>query len=112
MMENWSRSGIEIKLLDQEFNKLKEMKFPEEPEEDELYDLFSELISLDGHIAGLVSTYLKGKLINYKLLDADGEFIEIRANIQIKSDSLTSMDAYKQQLDLLVQIIKGLERKY
>ncbi len=111
MMENWLHSGIESKSLDQEFNKLKEMKFPEEPEEDELYDLFSELVSLDGHIAGLISTYLKGKQINYKLLYADDEFNEIRAKIQMKSDSLMSMDEYKKQLDLLVQIVKELERK-
>lgn len=108
-MENWSHSGIDTSRLNQEYKKFKNMKFPEEPEEDELYDLFSELVSLDGHIAGLISTYLTGKPINYKLLDADDEFVEIRENIQMTSESLANIDDYKLQLDLLIQIIKELE---
>jgi hypothetical protein len=73
-MEDWLHSGIDKNVLEQEFTKLKNMKFPEKPVEDELFDLFSELVSLDGHIAGLVSSYLKDRPINCKLLDADGEF--------------------------------------
>lgn len=110
-MEKGLYSRIDKALLEQEFQKFKEMRFPEQPEEKELYFLYDELTLLNTHIIGLISKYLSGRRIKFKQLNAGAEFNKILDGIQIESNSLESMITYKQKLDVLVQMVKTLEYK-
>lgn len=109
MKEKWLHSGVDKNLLVERFDDFRKIKFPTEPEEDEVYNLFSELVELDGHIAGLVSSYLKNKHINFNLLDVDGEFNSLLSIISVDSNSVKEIVEYKNRLDELIKIIKILE---
>lgn len=100
---------MDKKILEEEYKKFLKNEFPKAPEEDELYDLFAELVLLDGHIAGLVSSYLANCNINFELLDVDDEFNELANNIKIDSKSSVELNERKKQLDKLVHIIKEME---
>ena len=108
-MENWLHIGIDKKQLEEEYTNLLNSKFPDIPDEDELYDLFSELTLLDGHISGLISSYLRNTQINFKLLDVDDEFNSLLSDISIESESLDEILKRKKQLDKLLQMIKKIE---
>lgn len=97
-MENWLHFGIDKKQLEEQYTMLLNAKFPDIPDEDELYDLYSELNLLDGHISGLVSSYLKNTNINFKLLDADDEFNSLLSDINIESESLDELEDDRKEM--------------
>lgn len=82
MTENWLHTGIDKTMLRKKFEVFEKLAFPSEPEEDSAYDLYTELIELDGHIAGLISSYLEDEKIKYELLDADNEFNDLLNDTQ------------------------------
>jgi hypothetical protein len=49
--------------LQRKLEEFKALPFPKNSENDELSNIFAELVELDGHIAGLVTTFLKGKTV-------------------------------------------------
>jgi hypothetical protein len=96
--------------LSKEYESFKELPFPEPPESDELYDIFSELVEYDGYVAGLISSFLKGNIPNRGS-------IEVGSNLELKLDSyFTNSDeesrclleyrAYKGRLDLLLELLR------
>ncbi len=95
--------------LVKKFEDFKNVKFPDAPEDDEIYDLFAELVELDGHIAGLISSYLKGKTIDFKLLDADSEFERI-SNSLVEKSAANEIKEYKMELDEMVRMVRAIER--
>lgn len=56
--------------LQSSFDRLKTLRFPESTDEVDLQDLHAELAELDGHIAGLVSSRIKGKAVKFDLNEA------------------------------------------
>lgn len=112
MTENWSLFGIKKKRLIEKYQKLKGLSFPELPENDDLYDLYAELVLIDGHIAGLVSSYLKGNKINLELLHVDGEFNKLVTELKEKKHEMNGLSVYlkyKEKIDELIRIIETLE---
>jgi len=74
--------------------------------------MFTELVELDGHIAGLVSSMLKGKKVNRELLYVDQTFNELVEDYHPKSKEFqTEIQAYKdykKRLDRLVELMSTL----
>ena len=69
-----------------------------------MYDLFSELVELDGYIMGLISSYLKNGEINTKLLECDEQFLELCSKIKNSSRELEEILNYKKELDKLISL--------
>ena len=106
-MENSLHFGI--KKLKDEFELFKSMPFPEKPDDDELYDIFSELVELDGHIAGLVSSMLKGKKVNRELLYVDQTFNKLVDDYHPKSKEFQAeMQAYKDYKKKLDRLLESM----
>lgn len=101
-MENGSHFGIDNDEIKKQYNYVMELKFPEIPEEDELYDLFSELVELDGYIIGIISKYLKTGIIDISKLDCDSEFIKLYSQIKGEYPELEKIIHYKYELDKLI----------
>lgn len=73
-MENSSLSGIE--LVKSLYNSLLNSQFPEQPENDALYDLYADFIELDGYYAGIISSFIKGKVLEISKYRIDTVFDE------------------------------------
>lgn len=109
MEKNLLHSGIDKKQLAEKFEEFMQIEFPNEPEEDDYYDLFSELVELDGHIAGLITSYLKNMDINFALLDADDAFNNLLSELSTETQPVKDMVDYKKHLDALIIMIKTIE---
>ncbi len=57
-------SGINLKKLKIAYENFKKIPFPKQPEDDALYDLYSDLVEFDAYIAGLIFSLINGKKIN------------------------------------------------
>ena len=101
-MGNWSHFGIDRNSVKEQYNKILDCKFPEPPENDILYDLFTELVELDGYIMGIVSSYLKCGVVDRKKLKCDAEFLRIYSQINNSSKELDEILKYKKELDKLI----------
>ncbi|MEK9150298.1 MAG: hypothetical protein AAB267_09695 [Candidatus Desantisbacteria bacterium] len=97
-------------ILRKKFEEFRRIPFPNRSENDELCDILFDLVELDGHIAGLVSSYLSGGIIKKELV-----FIDEGLNARLENFVLSSEDEaktveeykkYKAYLDELVQILK------
>ena len=110
-MENWLHFGIDSKSIEEQYNKLLKLTFPETPEDDLLYDLYSELVEIDGYIMGAVLTYLKKGKINFNSLVCDEKFIQICERISIHSEELEEILQYKRELDKLVLLFEKRKDK-
>jgi len=92
-----------------EFENLKQVPFPKTPTSDSLYDIFSEIVELDGHIAGLVSSLIRGNMVQRKLVFID-EGLNDKINSYIttnpnEAEELLTYRDYKAELDKLTKII-------
>ena len=105
-MENWLHFGIDNKSIKEQYNKVLKLTFPETPEDDLLYDLYSELVEIDGYIMGAVLTYLKKGKTNFNSLAWDEKFGRICAKISIHSEELEEILQYKRELDKLVLLFE------
>ena len=103
-MENWSHFGIDNDNVRKQYNHVMELKFPEIPEEDELYDLFSELAELDGYIMGIISKYLKTGIIDISKLDCDSEFMKLYYQVKGQYSEVEEIIHYKYELDKLMDL--------
>lgn len=113
MTVDWSHSGTKkMNTLRETFEKFKSMPFPENPENDELYDIFSDLVQLDGHIAGLASSVLSGKIVDKELVFVDEEMNNrlnlINTNSRKEAKELLALRDYKRELDSLTNILLDL----
>ncbi|WP_438433840.1 hypothetical protein [Gorillibacterium sp. sgz500922] len=106
-MENSSHIGTKLKKLQEFYVLLSITPFPEAPENDDVYDAYSELVEYDGHVAGLASSALRGNRIDKHLvfknhkLDAFIEEIEADNESEVKS-----IKNYKNLLDSIVTILQ------
>jgi hypothetical protein len=108
-MENWLHSGINENDLAKVFEKFKRISCPEPPENDDLYDLYSELMEYDGHVAGLVSSFLNGNQISRSLVYQNEEIIERLTSLtDDNSDELLPLKNYFQLLDEMIQMLNTL----
>lgn len=106
-MENWSHSGINIEKLKQEFYEFKSLPFPEPPDDDSLYDLYSELVELDAYVAGIISSFISGQKIDRKLIYLGKEFDNKLASFIEKRNEkiLFQYKLYKEKIDNLITMI-------
>lgn len=103
-MEDWLHFGTKKK-VEKQYKIVEGMKFPEPPEEDELYDLFVELVELDGYVMGVASKYIKSGILTERLFHCDAEFLNIQHKINIKSQELDNILRYKEELDKLIVML-------
>ena len=59
-------SGINLIKLKIAYENFKKIPFPKQPEDDALYDLYSDLVEFGAYIAGLIFSLINGKKINKK----------------------------------------------
>lgn len=104
-MERLLRFGISKNSLEKQYKKIWCLPFPETPESDELYDLFSELVELDCFIMGAVSSYLEEHKLLYNLDNCDREFNDLLRMVKVKSKELDSILSYKNELDKLIALL-------
>lgn len=108
-MENSLPSGIKKNQLARKFEEFKQLSCPEPPEDDNLYDFYSELMEYDGHIAGLISSFLDGKQIKAKHVFRNEKLVQTANRLKdTDTDDIQSLRTYFHRLDELVQIIKVL----
>jgi hypothetical protein len=101
---------INNKALQNEWNYFFKLPFPENPEDKELEELFDELVLLDLHIAGIVSSFLKGVKVDKKLVYIDEEFNnKIKALEPLNSDprykDWIAITKYKVELDKMIKMV-------
>ncbi|WP_078557070.1 hypothetical protein [Bacillus alkalicellulosilyticus] len=103
-MGNSSHSGIDIRELEISFNDFINTSFPEAPEDDDLYDIYSDLVEYDSHIAGIVSSLLGGKKVNKSLIFLNDD-LEKKINANGNNSELKDIREYKNKIDNLVMLI-------
>jgi hypothetical protein len=104
-MENSLPSGTNKSMLAKVFDEFKQVKCPEPPENDDLYDLYSELMEYDGHVAGLVSSFLNGNHISRALVFRNEKLVEMITSFPEDSDELHPIKHYFYKLDEMVQML-------
>lgn len=108
-MENWLHFGINNVDIKKQYSIVLEMQFPNPPEEDELYDLFSELVEIDAYIMGVVSRYFKNGLVDKINCNYDEVFLQILDGVGVTSIELDYILQYKSELDkLMTNLIQQL----
>ncbi|WP_047153900.1 hypothetical protein [Aneurinibacillus tyrosinisolvens] len=108
-MENSSRSGIDYHTLVAKFEDFKRLPFPEAPQDDDLYDIFTDLVEYDSHIAGLVTSFLNNKKINRKFVNKNNEIENKISSLSEKQNQeVSEIKTYKNKLDNLVDLLKEL----
>jgi hypothetical protein len=98
--------------LRQKFEEFKALQFPGNSANDTLSDIFAELVELDGHIAGLVYTFLMGKPVRKELvspdLDLDQRLDGFEPSNVEEYETVLSYQNYKSYLDELINILQQL----
>ncbi|CAD7289222.1 hypothetical protein LMG7974_01414 [Campylobacter majalis] len=97
--------------IEQEYKKVMETEFPPIPQEDELYDLFSELAELDGFVMGAVSSFIKQGNLDINIVNCRNEFDRLLSDVHIKSGELDLLVKYKQKLDKLILLCKQKDKE-
>jgi hypothetical protein len=96
--------------LKHEFDLFRSVPFPDEPLNDQLHDIFADLAELDGLVAGLVSSYLKGSVINPELLNVgnqlDHQIASYHPDSLEENDLLSQYREYKQRVDNLLNLLR------
>lgn len=99
-----------VEELKQKFAAFKELPFPQNSINDELSDIFAELIQYDGHVAGLVTTFLAGKPIRRELVWVDRVIDQQLKDVHPKDgrdyETISQYQLYKSRLDELVELLK------
>jgi hypothetical protein len=100
--------------LQQKFSEFKQLPFPENSANDELSDIFAELVQLDGHVAGLVTTFLLGKPVRRELvyidLDLDQKLQAFQPSSVTEQKTVSAYQTYKSRLDELISFLQQLLR--
>ena len=109
MTEKSLHSGIEFKKLKTAYENFQKIPFPSPPIDDELYDIYSELVEFDAYAAGLISIFIKGKKINQFNLYVDKKINKKLINFkttnkQTKKEILTYIN-YINKLNELIDAI-------
>lgn len=122
-----------MRKVEQQFHDFMTCPFPGSSEDDNIRQLHTELIALDSHVAGLVSTYLKKGSIRLEWLDYSDEYAillqKCSEGLKQKYDilhelcdnqkevdkllcnyqELMEIIRYKEQLDQLINQVKAIE---
>src|SRR6266571_3386236 len=92
--------------LEDLFNNHKKKPFPEVVPNEDLADIKGELALYDGHVAGLVSSYLKNAPINSSFVEIDRELEKRIQNFEPKNiqeeKNKADLISYKHKLDELI----------
>lgn len=93
--------------LQTSFERLKTLRFPESTDDADLQDLHAELTELDGYIAGLISTKLKGKTIGFDLHAsvAPLENLLMKAENSKNQTALTALRNYYLELKAVAEVL-------
>lgn len=82
------------------------ISFPETAANEKLYDMKGELALYDGHVAGLVSSYLQNTPVNSKFVKVDlklkGKMEDFRPNTPEEEKSMQELIRYRERLDKLI----------
>jgi len=109
-------SGNNLETLKREWDEFFSLPFPKSPAEDKLADLFADLVLYDGHVAGIVTSFLKGKKVDKKLI-----YVDETLNINLQSykpldlatqKSQQQLIEYKNRVDRMVKLVLELYDKY
>ena len=91
-------------LLEQKWGEFRKIPFPPQ-----LGELKSELVLLDSHVAGLVSTYLSGGKVNPSLVafdqELDGLLESFRPRDERENAIREEYKRYKAALDELIELL-------
>jgi hypothetical protein len=116
-MEGSYHSGtISMKDLKKEWEYFLEFPFPKFPNEEKYGDLFAELVEIDGFIAGIIQSLLKGKNTDRKLVQVNDEF-NTRLDTLKPSDSdpgfadWIAIKNRKDELDKMIKMVISLYDK-
>jgi hypothetical protein len=101
---------INMKDLKKEWKYYYELPFPKFPNEEKYGDLFAELVEIDGFIAGIVQSFLKGKNTDRKLIHVVEEYnIKLNAVKPSESDpgfaDWIALKNYKDELDKMIKMV-------
>jgi hypothetical protein len=111
-MENLSHSGINIDTLQEKWNELIKMPFPRSPKNEQIRKIFADFVEWDGHVAGIVSSFLQGEKVDKKLIYIDENINNILDSIKpLDSDEEKEISIYleyKKKLDLLIRLVLKL----
>lgn len=112
MTEKSLRFGIELNKLKTAYDNFRKIPFPEPPIDDELYRIYSELAEFDAYIAGLISSFLKGKKITKSDLQMDENIkknlINFETDNQQTKDEVFEYINYLNKLDELIKMVLNL----
>lgn len=112
MMEKSLHFGIELNKLKIAYDHFRKIPFPEPPIDDELYGIYSELVEFDAYIAGLISSFLKGKKISKSDLHMDENIkknlINFKTTNKQTKDELSVYINYLNKLDELIKMVLNL----
>ncbi|MBA4688758.1 MAG: hypothetical protein H2184_16645 [Candidatus Galacturonibacter soehngenii] len=103
-MENWLHFGIKKNDIKAKYEEIYNLEFPNTPEDDELYDLYAELVEIDMSIMGVVSKYIKKDEIDISMLKCDDEFNEMLNEISSEKEGINELLYYKSKLDSLIDM--------
>jgi hypothetical protein len=111
-MENLSRSGTTKDTLKKEWSNFVNIPFPKSPKNNRLKKIFPEFVQWDGHVAGIVSSFLKGKKVDKKIIYIDESINIVLSSIMPKDSDeekeLLVFREYKKKLDLLINLVLKL----
>lgn len=96
--------------LQSSFDRLKILRFPESTDDADLQDLHAELAELDGYIAGLVSSRIKGKTVKFDLNEVIAP-IESLLKEAAGSQNQTALSALRDYYRGLKEVAKVLARE-
>lgn len=95
-----------------QFDEIKNSHFPQVAPVEELQNMKGELALYDGHVAGLVSSYLKGAAVNPGFVKVNNGIESKVKNFHPKTPeeqkSIQELIAYKRKLDNLISVLSQL----
>lgn len=104
---------LKISRLEHLFNDHKKLPFPESMSiNEELRDIRGELALYDGHMAGLVSSYLQNSPINPHLIKKDQALENRMKNFHstntVEEKNIKDLIKYKHKVDDLISLLNQL----
>jgi hypothetical protein len=114
MIEKSFHSGTEFNNLKIAYENFRKISFPKPPTDDNLYDLYSELVEFDTYTSGLISSFIKGKKIDkYELSFEEkikNQFINYKTtDTQTKKEISTYIDYINELNELIRMVFKILK---
>ena len=100
------------KALKKQWKEHQKITFPKRPRYEPLDDLHPELALMDGHVAGIVDSFLSGIKVDRKLIYIDEEYNKrleaIRPTTPDTNAEWLIFKNYKEKLDKMVNLVLAL----